>query len=540
MDNKLIELFDTTLRDGTQGEGVNLSVEDKMRIAEKLDEFGINIIEGGWPGSNPRDKEFFKQVKSLMLTQADMCSFGSTARELDNIEKDPNLNELLFSETKIITIFGKTWEMHSKHGLGINRAENALLIEKSVSYLVNRGRRVIFDAEHFFDGFKDDKKFALDMLQAAINGGADTLVLCDTNGGSLPDDIKKATSNVCKNFTQRIGIHCHNDSGLAVANTITAVLAGVTHVQGTINGVGERCGNVSLASVIPNLLLKLGLETQTNVKLESLSNLVQFIYDIMNMHPDDQAPFIGKSAFAHKGGIHVSAVMKDSRMYEHISPSLVGNTQRVLISDLSGKSNIRFKANELNMSLLKENNLSSEAVDRIKILEYQGYQFESAEASLELIFKEISGEFKPYFQVLDSRVQVDYDRDGHKRADAVLKVIVQDEIEHTASDGNGPVDALNRALRKALLRFFPELEEVKLTDYKVRVINEQDGTSAKVRVLIESSDGKSTWSTVGVSQNIIDASWQALSDSFNYKLARTRDSEKPNGSSNKVKHSNMV
>ena len=540
MDNKLIELFDTTLRDGTQGEGVNLSVEDKIRIAEKLDEFGINIIEGGWPGSNPRDKEFFKQVKSLMLTQADMCSFGSTARKVDNIEKDPNLNELLFSETKIITIFGKTWEMHSKHGLGINRAENALLIEKSVSYLVNRGRRVIFDAEHFFDGFKDDKKFALDMLQAAINGGADTLVLCDTNGGSLPDDIKKATSNVCKNFTQRIGIHCHNDSGLAVANTITAVLAGVTHVQGTINGVGERCGNVSLASVIPNLLLKLGLETQTNVKLENLSNLVQFIYDIMNMHPDDQAPFIGKSAFAHKGGIHVSAVMKDSRMYEHISPSLVGNTQRVLISDLSGKSNIRFKANELNMSLLKENNLSSEAVDRIKNLEYQGYQFESAEASLELIFKEISGEFKPYFQVLDSRVQVDYDRDGHKRADAVLKVIVQDEIEHTASDGNGPVDALNKALRKALLRFFPELEEVKLTDYKVRVINEQDGTSAKVRVLIESSDGKSTWSTVGVSQNIIDASWQALSDSFNYKLARTRDSEKPNGSSNKVKHSNMV
>ncbi len=540
MDNKLIELFDTTLRDGTQGEGVNLSVEDKIRIAEKLDEFGINIIEGGWPGSNPRDKEFFKQVKSLMLTQADMCSFGSTARKVDNIEKDPNLNELLFSETKIITIFGKTWEMHSKHGLGINRAENALLIEKSVSYLANRGRRVIFDAEHFFDGFKDDKKFALDMLQAAINGGADTLVLCDTNGGSLPDHIKTATSSVCKNFTQRIGIHCHNDSGLAVANTITAVLAGVTHVQGTINGVGERCGNVSLASVIPNLLLKLGLETQTNVKLENLSNLVQFIYDIMNMHPDDQAPFIGKSAFAHKGGIHVSAVMKDSRMYEHISPSLVGNAQRVLISDLSGKSNIRFKANELNMSLLKKNNLSSEAVDRIKNLEYQGYQFESAEASLELIFKEISGKFKPYFQVLDSRVQVDYDRDGHKRADAVLKVIVQDEIEHTASDGNGPVDALNKALRKALLRFFPELEEVKLTDYKVRVINEQDGTSAKVRVLIESSDGKSTWSTVGVSQNIIDASWQALSDSFNYKLARTRDSEKPNGSSNKVKHSNMV
>jgi len=540
MDNKLIELFDTTLRDGTQGEGVNLSVDDKLRIAEKLDEFGINIIEGGWPGSNPRDKEFFKQTKSLMLNQAEMCSFGSTARKVHNIEKDTNLNDLLLSETKIITIFGKTWEMHSKHGLGISEVENAQLIEKSVSYLVNRGRRVIFDAEHFFDGYKDNRKFSLDMLQAAINGGADTLVLCDTNGGSLPDEIKLATSNVCQKFNQRIGVHCHNDSGLAVANTITAVLAGASHVQGTINGVGERCGNVSLASVIPNLLLKLGLKTQSDIKLKNLSNLVQFIYDIMNMHPDDQAPFIGKSAFAHKGGIHVSAVMKDSRMYEHIMPSLVGNTQRVLISDLSGKSNIRFKADELNMSLLKENNLSSEAVDRIKNLEFQGYQFESAEASLELIFKEISGEFKPYFQVLDSRVQVTYDSDGHKRADAVLKVTVQDEIEHTASDGNGPVDALNKALKKALLRFFPELEDVKLTDYKVRVINEQEGTSAKVRVLIESSDGKSKWSTVGVSQNIIDASWQALSDSFNYKLTKTREFEKKNNSSIKVKHSNAV
>ena len=537
MDNILLELFDTTLRDGTQGEGVNLSVEDKIRIAKKLDEFGINIIEGGWPGSNPRDKEFFKQAKSLNLSQADICSFGSTARKENNIEKDTNLNELLSSETKIITIFGKTWELHSKYCLGISKVDNARLIEKSVAYLTGRGRRVIFDAEHFFDGYRDNKTFSLDMLKAAINGGADTIVLCDTNGGSLPDHIKEATSDVSKRFSQRVGIHCHNDSGLAVANTITAVLAGATHVQGTINGVGERCGNVSLASVVPNLLLKLNLNTMSDVKLERLSNLVQFTYDIMNMHPDDQAPFIGKSAFAHKGGIHVSAVMKDSKMYEHITPSLVGNAQRVLISDLSGKSNIRFKANELNMSVLKENNLSSEAVERIKNLEFQGYQFESAEASLELIFKEISGDFSPFFQVLDSRVQVNYDTDGHKRADAVLKLLVQGEVEHTASDGNGPVDALNNALRKALLRFFPELELVKLTDYKVRVINEQDGTSAKVRVLIESSDGKSSWMTVGVSENIIDASWQALCDSFNYKLAKTRNREKKNRISNQLQHS---
>ena len=526
MKKRRIELFDTTLRDGTQGEGVNLSVEDKLRIAEKLNDFGINIIEGGWPGSNPRDKAFFKRAKSLKLSQAEMCAFGSTARKPNAVETDLNLKALLEAETPIITIFGKTWQLHSKQGMGISNSDNALLIERSVSYLVDRGRRVIFDAEHFFDGYSDNKSFAVDMLKAAVNGGADTLVLCDTNGGSLPEYVGETTKIMVQNFDQPIGIHCHNDSGLAVANTITAVTSGATHVQGTINGLGERCGNVSLATVIPNLVIKLEYKTKSKIKLENLYRLVQFVYDIMNLHPDDQAPFIGKSAFAHKGGIHVSAVMKDSQMYEHIDPKKVGSRQRVLVSDLSGQSNIRFKANELNVALNGNEKLTKDLVNHIKSLEHEGYQFEGAEASFELLLRERQGTFTPFFDVVDSRVNVSYDKSRRSRADAMLKVIVDNEIEHTAADGVGPVDALNKALRKALLRFFPELSVVRLTDYKVRVLNEQDGTSAKVRVLIESSDGTSSWSTVGVSENIIEASWQALSDSLNYKLLKSRNVQK--------------
>lgn len=523
MSIKKIELFDTTLRDGTQGEGVNLTVEDKIRIAKKLDDFGINIIEGGWPGSNPRDKEFFKRSRSLTFKQAKICAFGSTARKLESIDTDPNLNALLESEVSVITLFGKTWQLHSEHGLGISDKDNALLIEKSIAFLVKEGKRVIFDAEHYFDGYKQSNNFAIEMLNAAVNGGADTLVLCDTNGGSLPQCVQEATSTAVTKFNVPIGIHAHNDSGLAVANTLAAVSSGASQVQGTVNGVGERCGNVSLATVIPNLVLKMNKKTKTDLSLSKLSNLVEFVYDIMNMRPDTQAPFIGKSAFAHKGGIHVSAVMKDSNMYEHIEPELVGNKQRVLISDLSGKSNINFKANELDINIENDKDIAKELVSRVKDLEFEGYQFEAAEASLELILRELSGQFYPFFRVLDSKVHVSYDENGLGQADATLKVLVDGEIEHTASDGDGPVDALNKALRKALLRFFPELNTVKLTDYKVRVLNEQAGTGAKVRVLIENSDGKESWSTVGVSKNIIEASRQALSDSFNYKLAKLSD-----------------
>ena len=520
MKNSKIELFDTTLRDGTQGEGVNLSVEDKIRLAKRLDSFGINIIEGGWPGSNPRDKEFFKRIRSVRLNQAEICAFGSTARKLENIEKDPNLLALLETEVGTITIFGKTWQLHSKQGLGISDLDNAKLIEQSVAFLSKNGARVIFDAEHFFDGYEQSQSFSLDMLDAAINGGADTLVLCDTNGGSLPNFIYDATSKIVDRFSVPIGIHSHNDSGLAGANALMAVSAGALHVQGTINGVGERCGNVSLATVIPNLVLKMNAQTKTELKLSELSSLVKFTYDIMNMHPDTQAPFIGKSAFAHKGGIHVSAVMKDSNMYEHIEPELVGNKQRVLVSDLSGKSNISFKANELDITFKDSKEITGKLVSKVKELEFEGYQFEAADASLELILRELSGEYKPYFKVLDSKVHISYDENHNENADATLKVLVNGDIEHTASDGDGPVDALNNALRKALSRFFPELKDVRLTDYKVRVLNEQEGTGAKVRVLIESAHQDESWSTIGVSKNIIEASRQALTDSFNYRLAK--------------------
>ena len=523
---KKIELFDTTLRDGTQGEGVNLSVDDKLRIAVKLDEFGINIIEGGWPGSNPRDQEFFQRSRELNLQQAQICAFGSTARWPDKIESDPNLNALLEAETSVVTLFGKTWQLHSEKGLGLNEYENAQLIEKSVAFLVEEGKRVIFDAEHFFDGYKTSPSFALSMLEAAQMGGADTLVLCDTNGGALPEVIQSATEDVISKCDTQIGIHVHNDGGLATANTLAAVNAGVMHVQGTINGVGERCGNANLGIIIPNLILKMNCDTLSEIKLENLTHLTHFVYGVMNLHPDDQAPYVGKSAFAHKGGIHVSAVMKDSTMYEHIDPKIIGNHQRVLISDLAGQSNIRFKANELNLALNGDNQLTKDMVLHIKSLEHKGYQFEGAEASFELMLLKRQGTFTPFFDVEDSRVNVNYDQSGHNRADAMLKVIVDGEVEQTAADGVGPVDALNNALKKALTRFYPDLKEVKLTDYKVRVLNEQDGTSAKVRVLIESSDSVNSWTTIGVSENIIEATWQALRDSLNYRLMKTEMNHK--------------
>ena len=524
---KKIELFDSTLRDGTQGEGVNLSVDDKLHIAQRLDEFGVSVIEGGWPGSNPRDQEFFKRCKDLSFKQTKICAFGSTARDINNVSGDVNLNALLDSETEVVSIFGKTWRLHAEKGLGLDQATNARLIEESVAYLVAAGRRVIFDAEHFFDGYKDDPDFAMQMLSAAKQGGADTLVLCDTNGGSLPSEVTQVTQHVREVFDLPIGIHAHNDGGMAAANTIAAVQAGATQVQGTMNGVGERCGNANLSTVIPNLVLKLGLELEHPVDLKQLTPIANYVFEIMNLHPDDRAPFVGRSAFAHKGGIHVSAVMKDSRMYEHISPQEVGAKQRVLVSDLSGRSNIRYKAKELDISLDGEHGeVPGEVVDRIKEMEHDGYQYEAAEASFELILKEQMGSFSPFFEVEDSRVIVSYAREGHNLADAMLKVRVNGEVEHTAADGVGPVNALNKALQKALVRFYPQLSTVHLTDYKVRVLNGREGTKAEVRVLIESSDGTSSWSTVGVSENIIEASWQALVDSLNYKLMRSNISNK--------------
>ena len=513
-----IYIFDTTLRDGTQGEGINLSIHDKLMITEKLDEFGIDIIEGGWPGSNPKDEEYFLKVKELKLNHAEICAFGSTARFPESVETDNNLNMLLKAETPVISLFGKTWRFHSKVSLGLSDDDNEKLIYKSIKFLKKRGRKIVFDAEHFFDGYKDEVQFALRMLKAAEEAGAEVIVLCDTNGGSLPFEIENIVRMVKKVIKSPLGIHTHNDGELGVANTLTAVKAGVTHVQGTINGVGERCGNANLCSVIPNLMLKLNKKTKYNINLKHLSSLSNYVFEMMNLSPNPRGAFVGQSAFAHKGGIHVSSVLKDGRMYEHIEPGKVGNRQRVVVSDLSGQSNIRYKAAEMGIDLPGIKVFSKNFVQCIKSLEYQGFQFDGAEASFELLLRGELNQYTPFFKINYAKVNVLLDENGQDYAEAVLKIEVEGEIEHTASDGNGPVNALDNALRKALLRFYPDISNMHLTDYKVRVLGEKNGTGAKVRVLVESSDGENTWSTVGVSENIIIASLQALGDSINYKL----------------------
>lgn len=522
--NNFIEIFDTTLRDGTQGEKINISIHDKLTITQRLDEFGIDIIEGGWPGSNPKDKEYFDRVKKLNLQHAQICAFGSTARYPDKVKTDNNLNMLIAAETPVISIFGKTWRFHSEVSLGLTDAQNEELIHESIVYLKEQGRKIIFDAEHFFDGYKDDALFALKMLQAAEKAGAEVIALCDTNGGSLPDEIVKIVKNVKKSIKIPLGIHAHNDSELAVANSLIAVNEGVTHVQGTINGVGERCGNANLCSILPNLLLKKKKKTRCKIDLKNLHSLSNYVYELMNLVPNTRAAYVGNSAFAHKGGIHVSSVLKDSRMYEHIDPNLVGNKQNVLVSDLSGQSNIRYKAKKFGIDLPTQKEFNKNFVQHIKSLEYGGFQFDGAEASFELLLRAELKQYKEFFKITYSKINVMFTGNGEEFSEAVLKVKVGDEIEHTAADGDGPVNALDNALRKALRRFFPEIKKIHLIDYKVRVLAEENGTGAKVRVLVESSDGKDTWNTVGVSHNIIKASLQAISDSINYKIFHLKNS----------------
>jgi 2-isopropylmalate synthase len=524
--NPYIEIFDTTLRDGTQSEAISLSIQDKLLITQKLDEFGIDYIEGGWPGSNPRDEEFFAKAKNLSLQRAKLCAFGSTARDPKKVETDNNLQKLLKSETSAISIFGKTWRLHSQKSLGLTDEENEDLIFKSVRFLKENGRIVVYDAEHFFDGYKDDAEFALKMLKAAQAGKADIIVLCDTNGGSLPEEVYEITTIIRKNLELPIGIHAHNDGEMAVANSLQAVLAGAVHVQGTINGFGERCGNANLCSVIPNLTLKMAKKTGPSENLKKLASLSYYVDELMNQTPNNRAAFVGKSAFTHKGGIHVSSILKDNRMYEHIDPSFVGNRQHVIISDLSGGSNIRYKAQEFGLELNGDKEFSKKFVGQIKSLEYEGFQFDGAEASFELLLRAELNEYVPYFEVTYTKINVLFSQEGHKYAEAVLKVKVGDEIEHTAADGNGPVNALDKALRKALVRFYPEIKNIHLLDYKVRVLSERNGTAAKVRVLVESGDGEKVWSTVGVSHDIIEASLQALNDSLNYKILKMQKPEK--------------
>jgi len=515
---KRIHIFDTTLRDGTQGEKVSFSAEDKFRIAKRLDAFGIDYIEGGWPGSNPKDMAFFEKAATHSFQHSKVVAFGSTCRSGNKASDDPNLQALIKAGTPAVSLFGKSWLLHVTEALKISPEENLLLISDSVSYLKEHGKEVIYDAEHFFDGYKDNPDYAIRTLQAAAVAGADVLVLCDTNGGTLPHELSGIVKEVCNRVNAPVGIHSHNDSEMAVANAIAAVKAGAVHVQGTINGYGERCGNANLCSVIPNLQLKMGYSCIPEGQVAHLSTLSKFVSELGNLTPDNKQPYVGKSAFAHKGGVHVSAVIKNEQTYEHIRPELVGNSRRVLVSDLSGKSNVSYKSEELGFDFDKNSAESSKIVSELKKLENEGYQFEAAEASFELLVKELTNSAPEFFSLEGFRVIMERNADGVSRSEATIKVCVNGQMELSAAEGNGPVHALDAALRRALCEFYPEINTMHLQDYKVRVLNEKDGTGAKVRVLIDSAKEGSSWGTVGVSENIIDASWKALSEGVTYFL----------------------
>ena len=513
------ELYDTTLRDGNQGEGVAFSVEDKLLIIKALDRLGIHYIEGGYPGSNPKDMEFFKSAKSLELQQAEVVPFGSTRHPRYQPSEDPNLLALLDTGARTVTIFGKSWELHATDVLRVTAQENIELIESSVRFLVESGREVIYDAEHFFDGYDDQPDYALQTLKAAARGGARCVVLCDTNGGRLPLEIQEGVRAVMAEIDLPVGIHTHNDAGVGVANTVLAVQAGAAHIQGTFNGYGERCGNANLASIIPTLKLKLGVDCISAEGLSQLTETSRLISELANLPHDERQPYVGSSAFAHKGGMHIDAVRKNPRTFEHIDPELVGNEQRILISDQAGKSAILKKIERHYPDYDKNSPEVIALFDRLKEAENEGYQYEAADASFELLTRTLLDGYQPFFDLLGFRVIIEKVKDHGIRSEATIKVMAPDgEVEHTAADGDGPVNALDSALRKALERFYPSLQDVHLTDYKVRVLDTQAGTGAKVRVLIEASDGREHWGTVGVSENIIQASWEALTDSLEYKL----------------------
>lgn len=517
---KPVYIYDTTLRDGTQGEGFQLSGLDKLRIARHLDHFGVDYIEGGWPGSNPKDVEFFQEAKKLDLKHARLAAFGSTRRANVKVEEDAQVRLLIEAETPVVTIFGKSWEMQVTEILRTTVEENQAMIRDTVSYLVKYGREVIYDAEHFFDGYKDSPAHALATLKAASEGGAACLVLCDTNGGTLPKEIMEICAAVRAHLPATpIGIHTHNDSELAVANAIAAVDAGAIQVQGTINGYGERTGNCNLTSVIPILQLKMGIEVVP--RLEELRDLSFFVDDVSNNPHFARAPFVGRTAFAHKGGMHVNAVQKLARSYEHIVPASVGNEQTILVSELSGQSNILLKAEQMGMPIEKGAPEAAAILTKVKELEHEGYSFEAAGGSLELLIRRELGKYEKSFQANEYHVSFRQYRDGHAPVcEATVKLSVNGEKELTVAEGNGVVNALDLALRKALLPFYPEIAEVSLIDYKVRILDSQDTTAAKTRVLIVSSHGDQTWGTVGVSGSVIEASWIALVDGIDLFLQR--------------------
>lgn len=514
-------IYDTTLRDGTQGEGISLSVQDKLNIAKKLDALGVDFIEGGWPGSNPKDMDFFKEVQKLKLQQGKMVAFGSTRRAGIEACDDVNLKAFVESGMKYVTIFGKSWDFHVQTALKVSLEENLEMIKSSILFLKSKGIEVFYDGEHFFDGFKNNPEYALKTLRTAHEAGAASLILCDTNGGTLPDEVGAIVALVKeKTGASSIGIHCHNDGELAVANTLMAVKAGANHVQGTMNGLGERCGNANIVSIIANLELKMGYECLVYGGIKNLTETARFVSETANLALSNNQAFVGHSAFAHKAGIHVNAVLKDPRTYEHIDPALVGNVRRVLVSELSGASNLQYKIKELGLDFPEDKQVQQRFIGKIKELEYQGYQFEGAEGSFELLLKRESGVFHSGFTLESFHVSANKRGGQPVYSEASIKISVGEDSYHTAADGNGPVDALDNAIRKALEKFYPSLKEMHLVDYKVRVLDGQDATSAKVRVLIESTDKESSWTTIGVSTDIIEASWIALTDSISYKLMK--------------------
>jgi 2-isopropylmalate synthase len=517
---RTIEIYDTTLRDGTQAEDFNLSVVDKVRVSRKLDELGIHYIEGGWPGSNPRDVGYFEEIRNYELKKSKVAAFGSTHNPRSSAEKDRNLAALLKAKTDVITIFGKSWTVHVRDALKTTPERNLEIIRDSLAYLRPHVRQLFYDAEHFFDGFKADPEYALATLKAALDGGADCLILCDTNGGTLTSQIQQSIQRVKDTYPGvELGIHAHNDAELAVANSLAAVEMGVNQVQGTMNGVGERCGNANLCSIIPGIKLKLDLDCIDDEQLTRLRETSRYILELANVRPNKYQPYVGRSAFAHKGGVHVSAVERNPETYEHIRPELVGNRQRILVSDLSGRSTIRWKARQYGLDISTKDPVAMQVLEELKQLEHDGFQYEAAEGSFELLLNRAVGKVKRYFELMGYRVLVSKnDESLPSTTEATVMVKVGGKVEHTAATGVGPVNALDNALRKALEKFYPELTGMRLNDYKVRVLPGREGTAAKVRVLIESLDGDGIWGTVGVSQDILEASWTALVDSITYKM----------------------
>jgi 2-isopropylmalate synthase len=511
-----IEIYDTTLRDGTQSEGFTLSANDKVRVAQRFDDFGVAFIEGGWPGSNPKDVEFFERARDMKWKHALIAAFGSTCRVKGGPEDDANIKALLDSNTPVCTIFGKSWTLHVKEVLQTTNDDNLRIIEQSVAYLKANNKRVIYDAEHFFDGYKADSSYALETLQAAMRGGAETVVLCDTNGGTLPWEVERIIRDLKLILKTPFGIHTHNDGECAVVNSLTAVREGAIQVQGTINGVGERCGNANLVSIMADLELKMGYECLPKGNISKLYDLSHFVAEVANITPDEHLPFVGKSAFAHKGGVHVAAMRRSSQSYQHIEPEKVGNKMRVVVSDLSGRGNLLSKAEEHGVEV--DGTEVVPILNEIKELEARGFSFEAAEASVAIMLKRQEYGYKPPFELIDFFVNVEHRQGRGIFAEAMVKVRVQGEVLHTAAEGNGPVNALDLALRKALSGYYPRIMHFHLSDYKVRILDSDHGTEAITRVLIDTRNSTSRWSTVGAGTNIIEASWRALSDSMEYGL----------------------